>query len=40
MYDINRVCVIQRKGYIKLNEVSIGIGVSAFHRDDAFHACE
>ncbi|KJE49986.1 MULTISPECIES: molybdenum cofactor biosynthesis protein MoaE [Acidiplasma] len=40
MYDINKVCVIQRKGYVRLNEISIGIGVSSFHRKDAFMACE
>ncbi len=38
-YSIIEVSVIQRTGRVNLKEDSIGIAVSAVHREDAFLAC-
>ncbi|MEM0139175.1 MAG: molybdenum cofactor biosynthesis protein MoaE [Ferroplasma sp.] len=38
-YSIIKVAVIQRTGRVNLGEDSIGIAVSAEHRQDAFKAC-
>ena len=37
--DELRVCVLHAKGYLKVGELSVGIGVSAPHRAEAFDGC-
>lgn len=39
-WQINKVSVIHRVGYIALGENIVFVGVSSAHRGDAFSACE
>lgn len=34
-----KICVIHAQGDLKVGEISVGIGVSAPHRDEAFKTC-